>query len=146
MSSRRPVRLLLVEDNPSDILLIKEGLRTWKAPYELTVIEDGAEAVALAESLGGPTPNTLPDLILLDLNLPKKSGWDVLDALKSSEETKSIPIIILTSSNAGSDVQKAYRNCANCYLSKPIDLDEFLERVQAIETFWIRQVLLPSSV
>jgi CheY-like chemotaxis protein len=135
----RPFRILLVEDNPGDVDLIQEVLAQSEAKREITVAFDGVEALRCLRQ--GPRP----DLILLDLNLPKKSGREVLGEIKSTEALQNIPVVVLTSSEAESDITDAYRLHANCYVTKPVDLEEFLMAVRSIERFWLGFVKLPSS-
>jgi chemotaxis family two-component system response regulator Rcp1 len=134
----RPFRILLVEDNPGDADLIREVMAESEEKNEITVAVDGVEALRCLRE--GPPP----DLILLDLNLPKKSGCEVLAEIKSTEALLRIPVVVLTSSEAESDLADAYRLHANCYLTKPVDLEEFLMVVRAIERFWLGFVKLSS--
>ena len=131
--------LLLVEDNPGDIRLFQEGLKECQVDINLYVARAGEEALAFLRS-----NSPLPCLILLDLNLPGLSGREVLAHLKSNPEFKSIPVIVLTSSEAEEDVQTAYENHANCYIVKPVSLDDFLPIINAIEKFWLESVRLPA--
>ncbi len=133
----RPFRILLVEDNPGDADLIQEILMDSAEKKEITVAVDGMEALRCLRE--GP----LPDLILLDLNLPRKSGREVLQEIKSTESLQRIPVVVLTSSEAEDDLADVYRLHANCYLAKPVDLDEFMNVVRAIEHFWLNFVKLP---
>jgi two-component system, chemotaxis family, response regulator Rcp1 len=135
----RSFRILVVEDNPGDVDLIQEVLGQSEEKHEITVAFDGVEALRCLRE--GPRP----DLILLDLNLPKKSGREVLGEIKSTEALQKIPVVVLTSSEAESDITDAYRLHANCYVTKPVDLEEFLMAVRAIERFWLGFVKLPSS-
>jgi CheY-like chemotaxis protein len=138
-----PIEILLVEDNPGDARLAKEALRDSKLKNNLYVVEDGVEAIKF---LGAETPyeNAVrPDLILLDLNLPRMDGREVLKAIKSDERFKRIPVVILTMSNAEEDILKSYNLHANCYITKPLDLDQFIKVVQSIEDFWLTIVRLP---
>ena len=134
----RPFRILLVEDNPGDADLIQEILMESDEKKEITVAVDGFEALRCLRE--GPRP----DLILLDLNLPKKSGREVLEEIKSTEALQRIPVVVLTSSEADDDLSDVYRLHANCYLAKPVDLEEFMNVVRAIEQFWLGFVKLPS--
>ena len=134
----RPFRILLVEDNPGDADLIQEILMESDEKKEITVAVDGFEALRCLRE--GPRP----DLILLDLNLPKKSGREVLEEIKSTESLQRIPVVVLTSSEAEDDLSDVYRLHANCYLAKPVDLEEFMNVVRAIEQFWLGFVKLPS--
>ena len=134
----RPFRILLVEDNPGDADLIQEILMESGEKKEITVAVDGFEALRCLRE------RARPDLILLDLNLPKKSGREVLEEIKSSEALQRIPVVVLTSSEADDDLSDVYRLHANCYLAKPVDLEEFMNVVRAIEQFWLGFVKLPS--
>ena len=135
----RPFRILLVEDNPGDADLIREAMAESEENNEITVAVDGLEAMRCLRE--GPRP----DLILLDLNLPKKSGREVLAEIKNSEAFQRIPVVVMTSSEAESDLADAYRLHANCYVTKPVDLEEFMMVVRAIERFWLGFVKLPSA-
>ena len=135
----RPFRILLVEDNPGDADLIQEVMAESEAKNEITLAMDGVEALRCLRE--GPRP----DLILLDLNLPKKSGREVLERIKSTEDLLKIPVVVLTSSEAEIDLADAYRLHANCYLTKPGDLEEFLAVIRAIERFWLGVVKLPGN-
>jgi two-component system, chemotaxis family, response regulator Rcp1 len=138
------IEILLVEDNPGDARLTLEALKEGRVLNHLTVINDGADALAYLRRQGQDSNSSQPDLILLDLNLPKKDGREVLAEIKSDENLKNIPVIVLTTSAAPEDVKKAYGNHANCYITKPVDLDQFLKVVQSIESFWLSLVKLPS--
>jgi chemotaxis family two-component system response regulator Rcp1 len=138
------IEILLVEDNPGDARLTLEAFKEGRVLNHLTVINDGADALAYLRRQGQHSSSTQPDLILLDLNLPKKDGREVLAEIKSDESLKNIPVIVLTTSAAPEDVKKAYGNHANCYITKPVDLDQFLKVVQSIESFWLSLVRLPS--
>ncbi len=135
--------LLLVEDNPSDVRLTEEALRDAGMPINLSVATDGAEAVEFLHRRGKYKNAPRPDLILLDLNLPKKNGPEVLSDIKSDPDLKRIPVLVMTTSSEYDDIQKAYSLNANCYITKPIQLDEFLHVVQSIENFWLKTALLP---
>ncbi len=141
----RPVEILLVEDNAGDVRLTREALRENKLHNNLNVVGDGVEAMAFLRREGMYAQSPRPDLILLDLNLPKKDGRQVLSEIKTDEELKRIPVVILTTSKAEEDVVRAYDLHANCYITKPVNLDRFLEVVQAIEEFWLAIVKLPSE-
>ena len=138
-----PTDILLVEDNPGDVRLIKEALRDGNIRTILHVVPDGVEALAFMRREGHYAHAPRPDLILLDLNLPKKDGREVLAELKADEILRPIPVIILTTSQAEQDILKAYDLNANCYITKPADLDQFLRAVKAIEDFWLTIVQLP---
>jgi chemotaxis family two-component system response regulator Rcp1 len=141
--SCRPIELLLVEDNPGDVRLTQEALREGKVSNHLHVAADGVEALAYLRREGQYAQAPQPDLILLDLNLPKKSGPEVLAEIKADPVLKRIPVVILTVSKAEEDVLKSYNLHANCYITKPVDLDQFLEVVKSIEDFWLTVVVLP---
>jgi chemotaxis family two-component system response regulator Rcp1 len=139
----RPIEILLVEDNPGDVRLTKEALKDGKIANNLSVVKDGAEAMLYLRKEDGYANAISPDLILLDLNLPKKNGQEVLVAIKSDKNLKFIPVIILTSSKMEDDILETYENQANCYIVKPVDLKQFLEVVKSIEDFWFTVVKLP---
>lgn len=141
---RRPVEILLVEDNPGDVRLFQEGLKEVVTSRRLHVIMDGDDAVDFIQNKGRHAEAPSPDLVLLDLNLPKKGGHEVLAEIKRNPRTKSTPVIVLTSSNAHDDVQRAYDLNANCYIQKPADLDGVLAMLRAFEAFWFRWAVLPS--
>lgn len=137
------VNILLVEDNPGDAGLIRETLGESKMLVNLYHVSDGFEAMEYLDKTGRHTASVLPDLILLDLNLPKKSGLEVLSEMKENEKFKHIPVIIMTVSQSEEDIMKSYRNHANCFITKPIDFNRFINVVQAIEDFWFTIVKLP---
>ncbi len=139
----RPVDILLVEDNPGDVRLTEEALKDGRLRNNLFVVEDGVEAIAFLRRQGKYAQVPRPDLVLLDLNLPKKSGREVLAEIKADEELKSIPVVMLTISKAEEDILRAYNLHVNCYITKPIDLDRFMEVVKTIEDFWLTIVKLP---
>lgn len=139
----RPVEVLLVEDNPGDVRLTQEALKDGRVLVNLTVAADGVEAMEVLKRRGQYNEKVRPDLILLDLNLPKKNGREVLEEIKADEELKRIPVIVMTTSKAEQDIYKAYNLNANCYVTKPVDLDEFLNVVRSIEDFWLTIVTLP---
>jgi two-component system, chemotaxis family, response regulator Rcp1 len=139
----RPIEILLVEDNPGDVRLTQEALREGKVRNHLHVAADGIEAMAFLRREGQHAHAAQPDLILLDLNLPKKSGREVLAEIKEDPELRRIPVVILTVSKAEEDVLKSYNLHANCYITKPVNLDQFLEVVKSIEDFWLTVVMLP---
>ncbi|HLG12862.1 MAG TPA: response regulator [Dehalococcoidia bacterium] len=142
---QRPVEILLVEDNPGDVRLTREILRDAKVRNTLHHVADGVEALAFLAGDGQYADAPLPDLILLDLNLPRKDGREVLTEIKADKRLASIPVVVLTSSSAEKDVVKSYGLHANCYIVKPIDLDQFIEVVRSIESFWLCIVTLPSA-
>ena len=139
------IEILLVEDNPGDADLVREALEESKILNTLHVVEDGVKALAFLRQEGAYPDVPRPDLILLDLNLPKKSGHEVLAELKQDPQLSRIPVVILTSSDAERDVMKAYNLHANAYITKPVDLDQFAEVVKSIEDFWLTIVKLPSE-
>jgi chemotaxis family two-component system response regulator Rcp1 len=141
----RPIEILLVEDNPGDIRLTKEALKEAKVLNTLTVVQDGVEALTCLRRQGQYANARRPDLILLDLNLPKKDGREVLAEIKNDEALKFIPVVILTTSQDEQDVLKSYGLHANCYITKPVELEQFITVVKAIEDFWLGIVVLPSG-
>ncbi len=141
----RPINILLVEDNPGDVRLVKEVFQEGKIYNQLEVTRDGEEAMRFLRREGAYQQVETPDLILLDLNLPKKSGDQVLAEIKNDVRLRKIPVIILTASQAEEDIAKAYHHYANCYLTKPIDLEQFIHVVQAIKSFWLSIVQLPEE-
>ncbi len=142
-STGEPIEILLVEDNPGDVRLTKEAFENGRIENNITVVTDGVEALAFLERAAPYTDAPRPDLILLDLNLPRKSGEAVLKTLKDDPSLKSIPTIVLTSSNAVEDVVTSYENHANAFLTKPISPEEFIETVRSFENFWFSVVRLP---
>jgi CheY-like chemotaxis protein len=141
----RPVEILLVEDSPSDADLTEEALSDGKVLNHLHWVEDGVEALAFLRRQGKYTKAPRPDLILLDLNLPKKDGREVLAQIKADPSLKRIPVVILSTSAAERDILKTYELNANCYVTKPIDLEQFISVVKLIEEFWLALVKLPSE-
>ncbi len=139
----KPVDILLVEDTPGDVDLTREALENSKIRNTLNVAVDGEEAMAFLRGTGKHAGAPRPDLILLDLNLPKKDGREVLAEIKADEDLKRIPVVILTTSQAEEDIFRSYNLHANCYITKPIDLHQFLHVVKAIENFWLTIVRLP---
>lgn len=139
----KPVNILLVEDNPGDADLAREALEDSKLNNELHVVDDGEKAMAFLRREGGYVDVPRPDLILLDLNLPKKDGRQVLAEIKADDNLKRIPVVILTTSQAEEDVLRTYDLHANCYITKPIDLNQFIHVVRSIEDFWLSIVILP---
>jgi CheY-like chemotaxis protein len=138
----KPISILLIEDNEGDIILTMEALREGKIRNTISVLRDGATAINFFENA---LAEELPDLIVLDINLPKKSGIQVLQFIKNQERTKQIPVIILTTSALESDINKAYQQYANCYITKPLEVADFMAAVLKIEDFWINLVQLPNS-
>jgi two-component system, chemotaxis family, response regulator Rcp1 len=141
----RPIEILLVEDNPGDVRLTIEALREGKVLNRLTVARDGEEAMAALRREGRFADAGQPDIILLDLNLPKKDGREVLEEIKKDPTLMIIPIVILTTSQDEQDILKSYKLHANCYITKPVDLAQFLAVVRAIEDFWFTVVVLPKK-
>jgi CheY-like chemotaxis protein len=139
----RPVEILLVEDNPGDVRLTRESLKDSKVLNHISVVGDGVEAMAFLRREGKYVKATRPDLILLDLNLPKKDGREVLAEIKTDEQLRRIPVVVLTTSSAEQDILKTYDLHANCYITKPVDLNQFSAVVKAIEEFWFTIVKLP---
>jgi CheY-like chemotaxis protein len=140
----RPLQLLLVEDNPGDVRLTREALKAGDVSVNLNVVRDGVEAIDFLRKRGQFESAPVPDLILLDLNLPRKSGREVLAEIKSDPELKRIPVLVMTTSRSDQDINRAYSLNANCYITKPMDLDEFLRIVKSIEEFWLKMVTLPT--
>jgi chemotaxis family two-component system response regulator Rcp1 len=139
----RPIEILLVEDNPGDARLTLEAFKEAKVINNFTVMSDGVEALAYLRRQGAYTNSVQPDLILLDLNLPKKDGREVLAEIKADEHLMKTPVVVLTSSAAEEDIARAYSGHANCYITKPVDLDQFWRVAQSIESFWLSLVKLP---
>jgi CheY-like chemotaxis protein len=142
-SLNKPIEILVVEDNPGDVLLTQEALRDDKLRVKLNIVNDGEEALDFLYHRGIHILAPRPDLILLDLNLPKKDGREVLAEIKNTSNLKSIPVVILTTSEAEEDILRAYALNANCYVQKPIDLEQFIKVVKNIESFWFTVVKLP---
>jgi CheY-like chemotaxis protein len=140
-----PIHILLVEDNEGDILLTKEALEDAKIFIKLSVVKDGKEAMDFLGKQGIYHDVELPDFLLLDVNLPKKNGHEVLKYIKSTENLKHIPVIMLTTSSSEKDINLSYNNYANCYITKPVEVNDFLTVVATIESFWISIVKLPSK-
>ena len=139
----RPVQMLLVEDNPGDIRLTQEAAKESTIPTNLSVVVDGEEAMAFLRREGKYAEVARPDFVLLDLNLPKKDGREVLSEMKADDQLRRIPVVVLTSSSAEQDILKTYDLHANCYITKPVDLDQFVDVVKAIQVFWLDHVQLP---
>jgi CheY-like chemotaxis protein len=140
----RPIEILLVEDNPGDARLTLEVFKEAKVINNITVTGDGVEALAYLRREARYANSVRPDLILLDLNLPRKDGREVLAEIKTDKHLMKIPVVVLTTSAAEEDIARAYSRHANCYITKPVDLDQFLRVVQSIESFWLSLVNLPS--
>ena len=140
-----PIEILLVEDSPGDVRLTQVALRDAKMQNELHIAVDGIEATAFLKREGKHAHAPRPDLILLDLNLPRKGGREVLEEIKLDPNLKSIPVVILTTSAAEEDVLRSYELHANCYITKPVDLDQFMKVVKNIDNFWLAIVNLPAT-
>lgn len=143
ITDTRPVEILLVEDSPSDAELALEALREAKVRNHLSHVEDGVEAMRFVRRQGEYAQAPRPDLILLDLNLPRKDGREVLSEIKADEELRSIPVVVLTTSRAEQEVLRTYKLQANCYITKPVDFEQFLQLVRSLESFWLYVVTLP---
>jgi len=142
--SVEPINILLVEDNPGDVRLTVEALREGKVHNQLSVARDGVEALAFLRQEGQFAESPRPDVILLDLNLPKKDGREVLAEIKADERLRRIPVVVLTTSKAEEDILRSYALHANCYVTKPVDLEQFITVVRSIEDFWFSIVRLPN--
>lgn len=140
----RPIDVLLVEDNPGDVRLTLEAFKAAKVRNTIHVVNDGAEAISYLKREGDYKNAGRPDLILLDLNLPKQNGREVLAQIKADGDLKRIPVVILTTSQAEADIEQSYELHANCFITKPVDLDRFMEIVNSIEDFWLTVVRLPA--
>lgn len=141
----KAIHLLLVEDNEGDILLTTEAFEEAKIHIELSIVRDGQEAIDFVSKQGKYSDAALPDIILLDINLPKKNGHEVLEYIKGNENLKHIPIIMLTTSSSQKEINASYNKFVNCFITKPVDASEFLTVISAIENFWISIVKLPSN-
>lgn len=139
----KTINILLVEDNEGDIFLTREAFEESKLVNNITVIRDGKEAINFFKELDGPA--TAPDLVLLDVNLPKVSGQEVLMFIKNNDKYKSIPVIMLTTSSSEKDILQSYNNHVNCYITKPIDVSDFIRAMTKIEDFWINIVSVPGK-
>ena len=139
----KEIHILLVDDNEGDILLTKEALDDARIINRISIAYDGLEAIKFLKE--PPGREDMPDLILLDINLPRMSGTEVLEVIKNDPELKRIPVIMLTTSSAEKDILASYNNHANCYITKPVDLDRFMDVVRTIEDFWISIVKLPKA-
>jgi CheY-like chemotaxis protein len=145
MSQSKTIDILLIEDNAADARLAKEALREARIRNRLTWVSDGIEALAYLRREGAHAQAPRPDLILLDLNLPRKDGREVLADIKGDHRLKTIPVVILTTSQAEEDIHRAYHLNANCYVAKPVGLDQFMKVVRTIEDFWLMTAKLPSE-
>jgi CheY-like chemotaxis protein len=145
MGEARAIEILLIEDNAGDARLAREALREAKVHNNLSWVTDGVEALAFLRREGQHAQAPRPDLILLDLNLPRKDGREVLAEVKADPQFRRIPVVILTTSQAEEDILKAYHLNANCYISKPVDLDQFMKVIKTIKDFWLTIVKLPAE-
>lgn len=145
MKSNHQLDILLVDDNPGDVRLTMEALKEAKLLNRITNVSDGVEAIAYLRREGKYSDATRPDLILLDLNMPKKDGREVLEEIKKDASLKRIPVVVLTTSRAEQDILKAYDLHANCYITKPVDLDQFIKVAKSIDDFWFTMVRLPQE-
>jgi CheY-like chemotaxis protein len=143
-TGNRPIEILLVEDNPGDARLTVEALKEGKVRNNLHHVRDGVEAMRFLQREGEYKDVPRPDLMLLDLNLPRKDGREVLADMRKNPDLKTIPVVVLTTSEAEQDVVRTYELCANCYITKPVDLEKFITIVRSIEDFWLTIVRLPS--
>jgi CheY-like chemotaxis protein len=139
----KSIHILLIEDNEGDILLTKEAFEDAKILNQLSIARDGQQALQFLEKRAPFEDADTPDLILLDVNLPKKNGHEVLQYIKGSKELKHIPVIMLTTSISEKDIAKSYENYANCYITKPVEVEDFLNVISSVEDFWIKIVQLP---
>ena len=142
----RPIEILLVDDNPGDIRLTQEALKESKVLNNIHIVEDGMEALEFLRKEGRFKSVITPDIVLLDLNLPKRNGREVLAEIKNDDFLKKIPVVILTMSRAEEDILKSYALHANCYITKPVDMDQFIKIVRSIENFWFSIVRLPPNL
>ena len=142
--NQRSIEILLVEDNPGDVRLTEEAIKEGKVINRLSVVPDGVEAIEYLRKRGDYASAATPDLVLLDLNLPKKDGREVLAEVKQDPDLRKIPVVVLTTSRDEQDILKSYDLHANCYITKPVDFEQFIRVVRAIEDFWLSVVKLPS--
>ena len=142
----QPIEILLVEDNPADVRLTVEALKEEKIYNNLHVVTDGVEAIAFLRREGKYAKAVRPDLIFLDLNLPRKDGREVLKEIKSDDNLKAIPVVVLTISKSEEDIIKSYNLHANCYITKPVDLNQFIKVIRSVQEFWLSIVKLPPKV
>lgn len=146
MKISRPVDILLIEDSPGDVRLAKEAFKEGNINVQLHVVMDGLEAIRFLKKTPPYQAAPRPDLILLDLNLPKKDGREVLGEIKGDPEMRSIPVVVLTTSNAEQDILNSYNLHVNCYINKPVDFDKFFKIIQRIEEFWLKTAILPTMM
>lgn len=146
INKNRAHQILLIEDNPGDVRLTQEAFKESKNNIQLEVVTDGIEAIKFLRREGAYSEKSTPDLILLDLNLPKWDGREVLETIKTDDQLKRIPVVVLTTSNAGVDILKSYDLHANCFINKPIDFDKFFDIIHKIEEFWLSTAILPTSI
>lgn len=139
----KPVHILLIEDNEGDILLTIEAFEELSIAHKISVARDGNEAIDFLDHRSRKKSEELPDLILLDINLPKKNGFEILSYIKGSDALRHLPVIIMTTSSSEKDILQSYQNYANCYITKPIDVGDFMKVIAALENFWIKIVKLP---
>ena len=143
LQKARPIELLLVEDSPGDVDLTIEALKEAKVANKLSVVNDGAKALDFLRRKGTFAGSPRPDLILLDLNLPKIDGRELLKQIKADPDLRRIPVVVLTTSNAEEDIMKSYDYHVNCYITKPVDFEQFMKVIRSIEEFWLTIVALP---
>jgi two-component system, chemotaxis family, response regulator Rcp1 len=146
ISETRPIEILLVEDSPSDAALTIEAIKAGKIANNLTHVEDGVDAMDCLKQKGKFAKAARPDLIMLDLNLPRKDGREVLSEIKKDHALRIIPIIVLTTSHSDKDILQSYELNANCYITKPVDFGQFIEVIRTIEKFWLSVVTLPQKI
>lgn len=146
MEKSRPIHILLIEDNPGDVRLAQEAFKEVNIKVILDVTMDGVEALHFLRKQGPYKDAVTPDLVLLDLNLPKKDGREVLSEMKADPVLRCIPVVILTTSNARQDIMNSYKLHVNCYVNKPVDFDSFFDIIQKIESFWLQTAILPTMV
>jgi chemotaxis family two-component system response regulator Rcp1 len=146
LSETRPIEILLVEDSPSDAALTIEAIKAGKVANKLNHVEDGVEAMAFLRQQGKYAKAVRPDLIMLDLNLPRKDGREVLAEIKNDPDLRIIPIIVLTTSHSDKDILQSYQFNANCYITKPVNFEHFIDVVKSIEKFWLTVVTLPQKI
>ena len=146
IEKKEQINILLIEDNPGDVRLTQEAFKEGELNVNLEIAIDGVEALNFLHKSNGYEDAVRPDLILLDLNLPKRDGREVLAEIKVNDDLKKIPVVILTTSDAEQDVIKSYNLHANCYINKPVDFDKFFKVIRQIEQFWLEMVILPTFV